>query len=152
MLKITWKLDEPDPLDPAGELYLSSESAGFIFEEYTYLDSWLDALTEGFLAARDGITANIDILEEPDPLRFEPLGSRVFRIAYKDQKIEIRDPDRAIFILRRSVKDFLSEFGGDGEILKNRLLIKLKDFSEKEFRSAYEPEKSSHMNSGRWAA
>jgi len=69
MLKISWKLDNedgPDPVDPTGELYLSSGGPGFISEEYTYLDSWFDALTDGFQAARNGVTRIIEILEEPD--------------------------------------------------------------------------------------
>ncbi|GEM_PF-2183016 len=152
MLKISWKLDNedgPDPVDPTGELYLSSGVSGLIFEEYTYLDSWFDALADGFLAAKKGDPGIMEILEEPDALKFEPLGHRGVRIAYKDQKLEIRDTDRALCILRQSVRTFLSEFGGDGDILKNRLLIRLKDFSEKEFRSVYnaEPEKNSDMNS-----
>jgi len=150
MLKITWKLDNedgPDPVDPTGELYLSAGGPDFIFEEYTYLDSWFDALTDGFLSARDGVTGIMEILEEPDPLKFEPLGRKGVRIAYKDQNLEIRDTDHAILILRESVRAFLSEFGG--EILKNKLLIKLKDFSEKESRSVsnIEPKKSLDMKS-----
>ncbi len=150
MLKISWKLDNedgPDPVDPTGEIYLSSEGTGCIFEEYTYLDSWFDALAEGFLAAQNRVPGIMEILEEPDRLRFEMLGHRGVRIAYKDQKLEIRDTNHALCILRQSVRAFLSEFGGD-EISDNKLLVKLKDFSEKEFRSVYnaEPEGNSHAN------
>jgi len=152
MLKISWKLDNEDgldPVDPTGEICLSSKGSGLIFEEYTYLDSWFDALADGFLAAEKGVPGIVEILEEPDALKFEPLGHGGVRVAYKDQNLEIRDTDHALCILRQSVRAFLSEFGGDGEILKNRLLIKLRDFSEKEFRPVYnaESEKNSDMNS-----
>ncbi len=152
MLKISWKLDNedgPDPVDPTGEIYLSSKESGLIFEEYTYLDSWFDALTDGFLAAKNGVPGIMEILEEPDPLRFEPLGHGGIRIAYKDQNLEIGDTDHAMLILRESVRAFLSEFRGESEILKNKLLIKLKDFSERQFRPVYnvEPEKNSRTKS-----
>jgi len=66
-----------------------------------------------------------------------------------NQNLEIRDTDHVLCVLRQSVRAFLSEFGGDGEISKNRLLIRLKDFSEKEFQPVYNaaPEKNSDMNS-----
>jgi len=152
MLKISWKLDNedgPDPVDPTGELYLSSGGPGFISEEYTYLDSWFDALTHGFQAARNGVTRIIEILEEPDPLKFEPLGRRGLRIAYKNQNLEIKEADHAVFVLRQSVRAFLSEFGGDGELSKNKLLIRLKDFIEKDFSPAYNirAEENLDMNS-----
>lgn len=57
----------------------------------------------------------------------------------------IRNQDRTV--LRQSVRAFLSEFGGDSEILKNKLLTRLKIFIEKDFCSNIRAEDNLDMNS-----
>ena len=57
-------------------------------ERQTYIDSWLDALITGLQAVQVGKAIQVDILEEPDPLVFEPVEKGVW-LSYRAMAIEV---------------------------------------------------------------
>lgn len=65
------------------------ESGGEIIREHsTYLDSWLTAIVQGLEALQVETAVSIELLEEPDPLRFELSGSRI-SVSYGPQTLTV---------------------------------------------------------------
>ena len=90
-MKIVWRLDEEMPLDPEsllGDIILSDRDT-VLQEQQTYIDSWLDALITGLQAVQVGKAIRVEILEEPDPLVFEPV-ERGVRLSYRTMAIEVK--------------------------------------------------------------
>jgi hypothetical protein len=71
---VAWELDESESLNAdslLGKITLSDETHAMV-EDSIYVDSWIAALMEASRRAAQGATAfNIDIIEEPRPLRVQ---------------------------------------------------------------------------------
>jgi len=81
--------NDPAAIDPVGSITLISADAT-LSEQYVYIDSWLDALKEGAKAISRTERAEIDLVEEPEPLILE-LTERGIRISFKDNSIVVKD-------------------------------------------------------------
>jgi hypothetical protein len=107
-MKIEWLLAEEEPIDPEnllGEIILT-EGEATILERNTYVDSWLEALITGVNAVQKGKRVTVEILEEPNPLVFEPLNGGM-RLSYQNTVIIIDKIENFIRGLRLAAHDLL---------------------------------------------
>ncbi|MGH9967447.1 MAG: hypothetical protein ACREBG_06390 [Pyrinomonadaceae bacterium] len=130
-MKIRIVLDEEDgidSLDPSGEI-LISDGRSLISEKHTYLDSWLDALIEGLKEIQAGKRASIDLVEEADPLVFEPQNGGV-RLTYGNTTVSVDSIEEFHRALRSATEDFLNRVNSAEEASENVLLDSIRRFSE----------------------
>jgi hypothetical protein len=84
-------------------------------------------LITGIKKIQSGINVSLEIAEEPDILKFEPLNGRV-KISYRNQAIVVSRIDEFIQALKLAANDFLLKLdqlqGFDG----NKLLSVIRDF------------------------
>ena len=128
-MKIAWRLDEEMPLDLEnllGDITLSNGST-VLQERQTYIDSWLDALITGLQAVQVGKARRVDILEEPDPLVFEPVEKGV-RISYRAMAIEVESVEAFHGALRLAATTFLRKLVRVEGWEHNALLHGIRDF------------------------
>ncbi|MGK7876867.1 MAG: hypothetical protein AB4426_27330 [Xenococcaceae cyanobacterium] len=131
-MKIEWNLDEEeglDPIDPLGNITLKDEQRT-LREECTYLDSWFYAFITGIQRVQAGNSITVDLVEESDPLIFEPSKGRI-KISYQNQAIVVSNINEFICILRQSAKDFLLKLDQIQGFANNHLLYYIRDFVNK---------------------
>lgn len=128
-MKIEWKLDEQDGLDPIDTLGNITVTDGerTIQEESTYLDSWFDALITGLKGVQAGKSLTVEIVEEPEPLIFKP-DRFGLQISYQNQSIYVNKVDEFIQTLKRAAKDFLLRVDQMTGAERNQLLNLIRDF------------------------
>ena len=128
-MRIVWRLDEEMPLDPEsllGDIILSDGDT-VLQEQQTYIDSWLDALITGLQAVQVGKAIRVEILEEPDPLVFEPV-ERGVRISYHAMAIEVKSVEALHSALLLTATAFLQKLAGVKGWERNTLLHGIRDF------------------------
>ena len=128
-MKIAWRLDEEMPLDPEnllGDITLSNGPT-VLQERQTYIDSWLDALITGLQAVQVGKAIQVDILEEPDPLVFEPVEKGV-RLSYRAMAIEVESVEAFHGALLLTATAFLQNLAGVKGWERNALPHGIRDF------------------------
>src|SRR4029434_6426476 len=128
-MKIAWRLDEDMPLDPEsllGDIILSDGDT-VLQEQQTYIDSWLDALITGLQAMQVGKAIQVEILEEPDPLVFEP-AERGVRLSYRAMVIEVKSVEALHNALLLTATAFLQKLAGLKGWERNALLHSIRDF------------------------
>lgn len=98
-------IDKEDPLaiDPVGTITLES-GEDVLSEPYVYLDSWLKALEKGSAQMSTTYKADIDLIEERDPLTFERIDGCI-RISYKDKSVIVNNTEE----IRIAVADAFKE-------------------------------------------
>ncbi|HBB35192.1 MAG TPA: hypothetical protein DDZ80_03500 [Cyanobacteria bacterium UBA8803] len=128
-MKIEWTLYEEegiDPIDPVGDITVTNGQTT-IQVEATYLDSWFDALITGIKGVQTGSKVTVEIVEEPDLLRFEPSNGGV-KISYKNTAIVVSRIDEFIQALKLAAKDFLLRLDQIKGCECNNLLNLIRDF------------------------
>ena len=128
-MKIVWRLDEEMPLDPEsllGDIILSNGDT-VLQEQQTYIDSWLDALITGLQAVQVGKAIQVEILEEPDPLVFEPV-ERGVRLSYRAMTIEVKSVEALHSALLLTATAFLQKLARVKGWERNTLLHGIGDF------------------------
>ena len=128
-MQIVWRLDEEMPLDPEsllGDIILSDGDT-VLQEQQTYSDSWLDALITGLQAVQVGKAIRVEILEEPDPLVFEPV-ERGVRLSYRAMAIEVKSVEALHSALLLTATAFLQKLAGVKGWERNTLLHGIRDF------------------------
>ena len=131
MLKIQIIVEEDggvDPIEPSGEI-LISDGGVRISERYVYLDSWLDALITGLKEVEAGKSATVDLVEEPDPLLFQPQNGGL-TLTYRDTTISVNSVDEFRQALRSASVDFLRKLDVAEEDGESELLKSIRKFSE----------------------
>ncbi len=131
-MKIAWTLDEEEPIDPEnllGDIILT-EGETTILERNTYIDSWLNALITGVQGVQTGKRVTVDILEEPDPLVFEPLNGGM-RLSYQNTAIVIDKIDNFVRGLRLAAHELLMKLDQIPGTESNEFLNSLRDFVKK---------------------
>ncbi len=98
-----------------------------ILERNTYIDSWLEAFITGVNAVQKGKSVTVEILEEPDPLVFEPLNGGM-RLSYQNRVIVIDTIEHFIRELRLATHDLLMKLDKIAGAERNALLHSVRDF------------------------
>lgn len=108
-MKIEFVLDEVEEnsTDLLGNIKISDDSQNSIFEETTYIDSWVCALEEAIKQLVSNKYVSVDLVDEPDYLIFERKKNSV-SISYKDMKISANSLDEVQLALK-SMKDNLEQ-------------------------------------------
>jgi len=128
-MKIVWRLEEEMPLDPEsllGDIILS-DGGTVLQKRQTYIDSWLDALIVGLQAVQVGKAIRVEILEEPDPLIFEPV-ERGVRLSYRAMAIEVKSVEALHSALLLTATAFLQKLAGVKGWERNTVLYGIRDF------------------------
>lgn len=107
MFKIEYLLDSSDSADsePLGDLRIC-DSQGEIRIENTYIDSWLLSLLQFSLLPTKKGSANISILEEPEPISVEVSNGRVY-FCYASVLVSGQLPEFSTEIIR-AAHEFIS--------------------------------------------
>jgi hypothetical protein len=122
--------DEFDPVDPGGAISIVSNGQA-ISARYVYLDSWLEALITGLKEIEAGRAANVDLIEEPDPLEFDPLNGGL-KITYRNTTVMVKSIDEFREALRKAAKDFLDQMKPYERTENNQLLNSIRTFIQSE--------------------
>jgi hypothetical protein len=130
MLKIQVVFEEEgiDPIDPSGEI-LISDGGVRIWEKHVYLDSWLDALITGVKEVEAGKRVSLDLVEEPDPLMFEPEGGGI-KLTYRDTTVSVDSIDEFRRTLRSASVGFLRKLEAAGKDYETELRNSIREFSK----------------------
>lgn len=131
MIEIKWALDEEegiDPTNPVGDIAIT-DGTSRIFAEYTYLDSWFDALVRGVRGVLVGQSLTVNIVEEPQPLVFKPLDQGM-QISYQNQSIVIPKNGEFVDVIKETAKDFLAKTSNVAGFESNDLLTSLRSFKK----------------------
>lgn len=122
-----------DPIDPIGDITITDGTTN-ITEKSTYLDSWFDALITGLKAVKQGKNITFEIVEEPEPIVFEPW-EKGMRISYGDRSISISQISEFTTALKIAANQFLNKFDSQSEFDSNDLLKVIRDFVDNEYVS-----------------
>jgi hypothetical protein len=108
-------IDPTDPLaiDPVGTITLIS-GQNTLSEPYVYLDSWLNALREGVRKMTVVDKAEIDLIEEPDPLIFERTDGGI-RISFKEKFVTVENVEEMDIAVAAALKELV-----DTQIFPNK--------------------------------
>ena len=112
-MNIEWTLYEEegiDPIDLLGEIVLTDGQTTFRVEA-TYIDSWFEALIAGIKAIAAGNKLTVEVVEEPEPLIFEP-GDGTMKILYQGQALKINDIDEVVDSLKKSARTLIEQLNG----------------------------------------
>ncbi|MGD9589689.1 MAG: hypothetical protein AB7Q37_14880 [Pyrinomonadaceae bacterium] len=93
-----------DPLDLLGDITISAD--GTISEACTYLDSWMHALIEGIVAMDLNSKYSVDLMDEPDELRFEKSDDRL-TIRYGTQRLSVTPLEEFRRCLKKSATEMV---------------------------------------------
>jgi hypothetical protein len=96
-----------DAIDPLGGINISDGNSTLVLKN-VYLDSAFAALIQGLSELRIQDHASVEILEEPNPLRFDAGANATIRISYGNQEILAPTRDSLETALRKGAKTFLS--------------------------------------------
>ena len=132
-MQIAINLDESekiDPIDPIGDITIINNTTT-ITEKSTYLDSWFDALITGLKAVKQGKDITVEIVEEPEPIVFEPWEEGM-RISYRDKYISISQISEFTTALKIAANDFLNKLDSQSEFDSNDLLQVIRHFVNNE--------------------
>ena len=132
-MQIAINLDESekiDPIDPIGDITIINNTTT-ITEKSTYLDSWFDALITGLKAVKQGKDITVEIVEEPEPIVFEPWEEGM-RISYRDKYISISQISEFTTALKIAANDFLNKLDSQVEFDSNDLLQVIRHFVNNE--------------------
>ncbi|MFB2875596.1 hypothetical protein [Floridanema aerugineum] len=120
------KSEKIDPIDPIGDITITNNTTT-ITEKSTYLDSWFDALITGLKAVKQGKNIAVEIVEEPEPIVFEPWQEGM-RISYRDKYILISHISEFATALKIAANDFLNKLDYQSDFDYNDLLQVIRDF------------------------
>lgn len=71
-MKLEWSIDSvADGIDVVGALEISDDSGNKIEVDYTYLDSWFEAILAALPKLRSHSHLELEVVEEPDPLMLD---------------------------------------------------------------------------------
>lgn len=129
-MQIVVTLDESekiDPIDPIGDIAITDNTTT-ILEKSTYLDSWFDALITGLKTVKQGKNIAVEIVEEPEPIMFEPWLEGM-RIYYRKQSISISQISEFTTALKLAANDFLNKLDRHTGVELNNLLEVIRDFA-----------------------
>ncbi|WP_190468327.1 MULTISPECIES: hypothetical protein [Oscillatoriales] len=132
-MQIAINIDESekiDPIDPIGDITITNDTTT-ITEKSTYLDSWFDALITGVKAVKQGKNIAVEIVEEPEPILFEPWEEGM-RIYYRKQSISISHVSEFTTALKLAANNFLNKLDSQSEFHSNDLLKVIRDFVDNE--------------------
>lgn len=132
-MQIAITLDESekiDPIDPIGDITITDDTTT-ITEKSTYLDSWFDALITGLKAVKQGKNMAVEIVEEPEPIVFEPWEEGM-QISYRDKYISISQISEFTTALKIAANDFLNKLDSQAEFNSNDLIQVIRDFVDNE--------------------
>lgn len=121
-MRIKWKLDEEEIAleELVGDISIAHGEA-VISEPGTYIDSWLEALALGLEGIRDGKRLSVEIVEEPDPLIFDPQEGGV-RLSYQNASIFVESIDEFSRCLQEAIEGFLSQLNKIEKLDSHELL------------------------------
>src|SRR5258708_7920885 len=126
-VRIVFDEDGLDRVDPSGQISIIADDEA-ISAAYVYLDSWLDALITGLRAVEAGRSADIDLVEEPDPLIFQPQNGGL-RITYRDKTLTLKSINEFHQALREAAKDFVDTLTPHQGTTGNQLLDSIRNFA-----------------------
>ena len=107
-MKIEILLDTIDPndplaIDPVGTITLIA-GQDILSEPYVYLDSWLNALKEGCAKMAVVDRAEIDLIEERDPLVFQRTDGEI-RISFKEKFVAAKNIEEIDVAVTAALKE-----------------------------------------------
>jgi len=108
-LKIDWQFDDEGEWDPytlLGRITLTGDHETCISDNCTILDRWLVGLFDGLRSLSKGVSTEIDLVDEPDPLRFVATGRR-YEIHYRGAILIFTDITQVIGELMEAVQIFI---------------------------------------------
>ena len=132
-MQIAITIDESekiDRIDPIGDITITNDTTT-ITEKSTYLDSWFDALITGLNAVKQGKNITVEIVEEPEPIVFEPWQEGM-RLSYGDRTLLISKIAEFTTALKLAANEFLNKFERQTEVDSNNLLKVIRDFVNKQ--------------------
>ncbi len=132
-MQIAITIDESekiDRIDPIGDITITNDTTT-ITEKSTYLDSWFDALITGLNAVKQGKNITVEIVEEPEPIVFEPWQEGM-RISYGERTLLISKIAEFTTALKLAANEFLNKFERQTEVDSNNLLKVIRDFVNKQ--------------------
>jgi len=109
-MKIHWHFDDEewDPYTLLGEITIIGDYETSIRDGCTILDRWMVGLSEGLKSLSKGISAEVDLVDEPDPLFFVA-GDKTYEIHYKKMEITFTDIAQATKALNAEIYKFIQE-------------------------------------------
>ncbi|MCL1472946.1 hypothetical protein [Argonema antarcticum] len=148
LIAITFDESEKiDPIDPIGDITITDDTTT-ITEKSTYLDSWFDASITGLKTVKEGKKISVEIVEEPEPIVFEPWQEGV-RISYRDRTLFIPQISEFTTALKLAANDFLNKLDRETEFDSNDLLEVIRDFVDNESEDRYstiQTQSNSHLD------
>ena len=99
-------IDDPLDIDPLGDITLL-EGEEKLTESSVYLDSWFNAIEKGAVKIENESKAEIDLIEEPQPLIFNRSSSGV-RISFKEKSLTIKNMDDLRTAVKRAREELIS--------------------------------------------
>ena len=114
-----------------GDIIISNAHSK-LSDKSTYLDSWFDVLIDGYQALKSNKKLTLEILEEPNPITFEPILNG-FKITYGKQKLSFNSLKEFDQSLLTSAQDFLRQLEQDN--LSNFFLLnKIANFTDNQIQ------------------
>ena len=109
-MKIDWHFDNEDwdPYTLLGKITITGDYEAAIHDGCTILDRWMVGLSEGLKSLSKGISAEVDLVDEPDPLRFIA-GDKKYEIHYKKMNVAFTDIAEATKVLNEEIHKFIQE-------------------------------------------
>ena len=132
-IKIRFILDHDQGIDnePVGDIIISNAHSK-LSDKSTYLDSWFDVLIDGYQALKSNKKLTLEILEEPNPITFEPILNG-FKITYGKQKLSFNSLKEFDQSLLTSAQEFLRQLEQDN--LSNFFLLnKIANFTDNQIQ------------------
>lgn len=128
-MNIAWTFDKDtiSGIDPLGDLVITGDDERSVLVKCVYLDSWFEAMIQGFRSMSEKEKAAIEIVEEPEPLLFERIGTGL-RLTYERNSIVINDMQQAVQELRSACKKFLVATVSKPDADKNDILKRIDEF------------------------
>jgi len=108
-MKIDWQFADEGEWDPytlLGRITITGDHETCISDNCTILDRWLVGLSGGLQSLSKGISAEIDLVDEPDPLRFLAT-DQGYEIHYRDAILIFTDITQATRELGEEVQKFI---------------------------------------------
>lgn len=109
-MKIYWAFDEEPEWDPftlLGQISITGDQESEIRDDCIILDMWFLALFEGIESLSQGLSKEVDLVDEPDPLRFMAREHR-FEIHYQEKVVFFSDIHQALAELKEVVGQFVN--------------------------------------------
>ena len=132
-MKILYKLDsefeEIDPIDPLGDIIIYSNKSNIVAKP-VYIDSWLNALLEGYKKLNITENIRINIPDEPEALFFNKKGDLGWEIKYKNQFVMFKSIDNFQLALKDICKSFITLVKTHKEYKKNTVYLNLEKYIE----------------------